>query len=210
MPIYKVGTPDGKVHRFEGPEGLTQDQVLEQANYQLSQGAAEQVQPDFTVGEMATRGLVRGAKRVGSTFGDVLPAMVGSALGAEDYAKRQLQEAAETEKEIQDFYSPQYESRKDVKSISDAFGFALETITEQGANLATILGTGGIGGAVGKTAATKAAQKFVEQQGKKQVGKQLDDLAVDIAKKTQKGQNHAGRGSGANGLDKFNGWGKIQ
>lgn len=189
MPIYKVGTPDGKVHRFEGPEGLTQDQVLEQANYQLSQGAAEQVQPDFTVGEMASRGLVRGAKRVGSTFGDVLPAMVGSALGAEDYAKRQLKEAAETEKEIQDFYSPQYESRKDVKSISDAFGFALETITEQGANLATILGTGGIGGAVGKTAATKAAQKFIEQQGKKQVGKQLDDLAVDIAKKTQKGQN---------------------
>jgi rRNA maturation endonuclease Nob1 len=189
MPIYKVGTPDGKVHKFEGPEGLSQDQVLEQANFKLSQGAAEQVQPDFTVGEMATRSLVRGGKRVASTFGDVLPAMVGSALGAEDYAKRQLQEAAETEKEIQDFYSPQYESRKDVKSISDAFGFALETIAEQGANLATILGTGGVGGAIGKRAATKAAEKFIEKQGKKQVGKQLDDLAVDIAKKTQKGQN---------------------
>jgi hypothetical protein len=33
MAIYKVGSPDGKVHRFEGPDGLSQDQVLDEAYF---------------------------------------------------------------------------------------------------------------------------------------------------------------------------------
>jgi hypothetical protein len=34
-----------------------------------------------------TRGVSRGTKELGSTFGDVIPAMVGKSLGFEDYAK---------------------------------------------------------------------------------------------------------------------------
>ena len=43
-----------------------------------------------------TKGVSRGMTRMGETLGDVLPAMVGSALGADEYAKAQLGEAAET------------------------------------------------------------------------------------------------------------------
>jgi len=104
MPIAKVQFPDGRVGRFEVPEGTTEEQVLafaEENKLMFSEDAGRQKldtqpshtvgtsptvdeQPDPTVGygfegvEMATKGFVRPAlESVGMIGGGV----VGSALG---------------------------------------------------------------------------------------------------------------------------------
>jgi hypothetical protein len=56
--------------------------------------------PDLSMGEAFKRSVVRGGKQVSSAFGDVIPAMIGSAVGADEFAKRQMEEAAGTQEEI--------------------------------------------------------------------------------------------------------------
>jgi len=109
---------------------------------------------------MASRAVTRGAKRLGSTFGDIIPAMGAKALGFDEYAQKQMGEAAETEKEIAKYYAPQYESTKDIKGISDLPGFALETVAEQVPNIATSLVPGVGAGAIAARAGAGAAAKI--------------------------------------------------
>ena len=93
--------------------------------------APTELTPDFTMGEQFTRGVERGAMRLGSTFADILPAMAASAVGADEYAQRQLAEAAQTEEEIARRLAPQYSSYKDIGGVGDFVGYATETIGEQ-------------------------------------------------------------------------------
>lgn len=111
----------------------------------------------LTTGEMFKKSVTRGAKQLGSTFGDVIPAMGASALGFDEYAARQMQEAQDTQREINEYYAPQYRSTSDVKGIGDFPGFALETIAEQVPNIATALVPGGIGGVLARRAGVSAA-----------------------------------------------------
>ena len=111
----------------------------------------------LTTGEMLKKSVTRGAKQLGSTFGDVIPAMGASALGFDEYAARQMQEAQDTQREINEYYAPQYRSTSDIKGISDLPGFALETIAEQVPNIATALVPGGIGGVLARRAGVSAA-----------------------------------------------------
>lgn len=110
----------------------------------------KELRPDYGPVEGFTRGVSRGFKRLGSTLGDVLPAMGASALGYDEYAQRQLEEAKQTEKEIQKYNPPEFKSFKDVEGVGDAVGFVGETVGEQAANLATVLGTGGAGALAGR------------------------------------------------------------
>jgi hypothetical protein len=111
----------------------------------------------LTTGEMLKKSVTRGAKQLGSTFGDVIPAMGASALGFDEYAAKQMQEAQDTQNEINEYYAPQYRSTSDVKGIGDFPGFALETIAEQVPNIATALVPGGIGGVLARRAGVSAA-----------------------------------------------------
>jgi len=43
-------------------------------------------------------GVSRGLSRLGSTFTDIIPAMAGSAIGADEYAEEQFAEAAEKQR----------------------------------------------------------------------------------------------------------------
>lgn len=113
----------------------------------------------LTTGEMLKKSAVRGAKQLGSTFGDIIPAMGASALGFDDYARQQMEEAKATQEEINKYYAPQYRGLEDVKGISDLPGFALETITEQAPNIATSLIPGGIGGTLARRAGVAAAER---------------------------------------------------
>ena len=116
---------------------------------------------DYTMGELLSRGVQRGAKQLGSTFGDIIPAMGASALGFDEYAKRQMEEAKQTQKEIAQTMAPQYKSLSDVKGIGDYIPFALETAAEQVPNIATSLipgvGAGALAARAGVGAAGKAA-----------------------------------------------------
>jgi hypothetical protein len=113
----------------------------------------------LTTGEMLKKSAVRGAKQLGSTFGDIIPAMGASALGFDDYARQQMEEAKATQEEINKYYAPQYRGFEDVKGLSDIPGFALETIAEQAPNIATSLIPGGIGGTLARRAGVAAAER---------------------------------------------------
>ena len=117
--------------------------------------------PDFSFGEIASNSLGRGYERFKSTYGDVLPAMVGSALGFDEYAERQMKEAAESQAKIQRTMPAQFESFKDVNWANpiDISKFIVETAGEQAVNLAGILVPGGIGTKIGEKLATREAVK---------------------------------------------------
>jgi hypothetical protein len=87
--------------------------------------------------------------------------MGASALGFNEYAQRQLGEAAETEAEIERNYAPQYRGTQDVTGLGSALGFGLETIAEQVPNIATALvpglGAGAIAARAGAGLAGRAA-----------------------------------------------------
>lgn len=135
-------------------------QQLAQLAQQMSQPAPE-FKRDYTTGEMLSKAVTRGAKQMGSAFGDVIPAMGASALGFEDYAKRQMGEAAETQAEIEKYYAPQYRGTQDVTGLGSGLGFAAETIAEQVPNIATALipglGAGALAARAGAGLAGRAA-----------------------------------------------------
>lgn len=141
--------------------------------------------------DMVGRAGMRGLKQTGSLLGDVLPAMVGKAVGADEYAARQMAEAAETQKEIQEKYAPRYAELSDVKGIGDVLPFAAEVVAEQGANLLTSI-IPGVGGAVagGRIAAGQAAKVI----GAREAGKEASEAAAKryAAQATTTG---AGRGA---------------
>jgi len=160
MPIARFQMPDGRVARFEVPEGTTPEaaQSLVQQELQNQAINLEGVKPQYTFGEAASKAFTRGTKQVGSAFGDIIPAIGASALGFDDYAKRQMEEAAVTQKEIQDYYAPEIQSYKEVTGPMSGLKYGVETIAEQVPNLATALIPGGVGAMVGRRAAVGAAE----------------------------------------------------
>jgi len=123
---------------------------------------------ELTYGEQASRAFTRGTKQLGSTFGDIIPAMAGKALGFDEYAQRQMGEAKATQEEINKYYAPQYKELKDVKSITDVPGFVLETIVEQIPNILTSLIPGvGLEAVAARTAANGIAKNLAVQAAEK-------------------------------------------
>ena len=119
---------------------------------------------ELTYGEQASRAFTRGTKQLGSTFGDIIPAMGAKALGFDEYAQRQMAEAKATQNEIDKYYAPQYKGLEDVKGITDAPGFVLETIVEQIPNILTSLIPGvGLEAIAARTAANGIAKNLAVQ-----------------------------------------------
>jgi len=149
------------------PDDMTQDQIANAIESELptaleskrKQDAAQAaLPPDLSMGEAAKRAVIRGGKQVGSAFGDIIPAIGASALGYDDYAKRQMEEAAGTQEEIARKYAPGVPSYKDVQGLGSGVQYAVETIGEQIPNLATALVPGGVGAMLGRRAAVGAAE----------------------------------------------------
>lgn len=115
--------------------------------------------------DMLGRAVTRGAKQTGSLLGDVLPAMAARAVGADEYAARQMAEAEETQKEIAQKYGARYGELADVKGVGDFLPFVSEVIAEQIPNIATAL-IPGVGGAAlgGRMAAQEAAKRLAARE----------------------------------------------
>jgi len=163
MPIAKIQMPDGRIGRFEVPEGTTPEQAQSLISQQL-EGQAISGLRDYTAGEMASKALKRGTKQLGVAFGDIVPAMISKGLGFEEEAKRQMEEAAATQAEIQTQYAPEYQSYKDVTGPLSALGYITESAIEQVPNLATALVPGGIGAQVGRRAGLAAGERALASQ----------------------------------------------
>ena len=155
-----------------GPVKFDDNLTQEQLDYQLDaigkKYGVEFPKAEMGYGEMAKKALVRGGKELGVTFGDIIPAMGAKALGFDEYAKKQMGEAAESQADINKYYGAQYKSLEDVKGPSDYLGFGLETFLENVPNIATSL-IPGVGaeviagrvalGSVAKSLATQAVEK---------------------------------------------------
>ena len=60
--------------------------------------------PNIGLSEIAKRGFMRNVGETGIAITDTLPAMLGSKLGFEDYARRQMEEAAQSRAELEEKY----------------------------------------------------------------------------------------------------------
>ena len=187
MPIYETTLPDGQPLQVIGPPGATPQEISQAAIQIASQQTPppSTITPNYTLGRAITGGWDTGVERVKSTFGDVIPAMAANALGFEDYAKRQMEEARRSEEKIARMYTPEFESFKDVDSLGGAARFVAGTIAEQGPNLLTMIGSGGVP-AIG---AKLTAKKFALELAKKYPKMPTKEIIKRVAKRQGLAQN---------------------
>jgi hypothetical protein len=173
VPIYEIRAPNGKIYKFRGPEGAKQEDlfayVQQQVQAEASADALRQEQQRQTgVFETARRGVSRGFGRLASTVTDTIPALAGSALGFDEYARRQLKEAEEKEAARQAESPTLYTSFRDIKGPGTALGYAAETIGEQVANILPGLGLGVTGARLGAGAASSAVARNLGERAAQQ------------------------------------------
>jgi hypothetical protein len=182
--------------RFD--DNLTPEQLNAELDRLAKKYEFELPKAEMGFGEMASKALTRGTKRLGSTFGDIIPAMGAKALGFEEYAQKQLGEAAETEQEIAKYYAPQYPELKDVKGITDVPGFFLETIVEQIPNIATSIIPGvGAGVIAARTGLTSLGKSLAVQGAEKGLaGRELAEFVAQGMAQGAATRQAVGQGAG--------------
>lgn len=172
MPIFNVKAPDGSEYKIEAPEGTSQDRILQAAAEHHAAVLSSKARPDYSLMGALGAGLGRGTQQIMSEFGDVIPAMGASALGFEDYAKRQMEEAAQTQREIAAEYPEAFKSYKEVQGPGDFATFVAENLGQQIPNIATMIGPGAAGRIVGgRLAAKAAAEKIAAREAEAAVAK---------------------------------------
>jgi hypothetical protein len=169
MAIYTAILPNGQPYQIQGPEGASAEDI-QAAGLQLytQRNPAPFVDSgkrDYTLGQAASKGLSRGTERIKSAFGDVIPAMVGDALGFDEYAAKQMKEAQASQELVNRKYRAELQSYKDVQGIGDAIKFGIETVSEQIPNLATMVVPGIGAGQIARVGASKlAATELAKRQ----------------------------------------------
>jgi hypothetical protein len=172
MPIFNVKAPDGSEYKIEAPEGTSQDSILQAAAEHHSAVLSSQKRPDYSFTGALKAGFGSGTKRLLSEFGDVIPAIGASALGFDEYAKRQMEEAAQSQREIAAEYPEAFESYKDVQGLGDFATFAAMETGKQIPNIATMIGPGAAGRVIGgRMAAKAAAEKIAGREAEEAVAK---------------------------------------
>jgi hypothetical protein len=182
--------------RFD--DNLTPEQLNAELDRLAKKYEFELPKAEMGFGEMASKAFTRGTKRLGSTFGDIIPAMGAKALGFDEYAQKQLGEAAETEQEIAKYYAPQYPEMGAVKGISDVPGFFLETIVEQIPNIATSLIPGiGAGAIAARTGLTSLGKSLAVQGAEKGLaGRELAEFVAQGMTQGAATRQAIGQGAG--------------
>lgn len=128
-------------------------------------GLPPPAKPDIGIGTLAKRGFMRSMGQVGTAMGDVLPAMGASALGFDDYARKQMDEAATSQAELEQKYPTQFKSYNEVQGLGDAAGFGAETLGELGATMVPVIGWGGAGAKVASSVGGKLAAAELAKRG---------------------------------------------
>ena len=170
------------VGRVPVPDDYTFDQILDlREQLQKKAGLEPDLTPQFGLGELASRGFERGVERTKIAFGDVIPAMVGSGLGFEDYAKRQMEEAVASEQALQGRLPAMYKSYEDIKSLGDVPGYAAETFGEVGPDILTSLIPGTLGAQFGRVAAQTAARQALAGAARQGLAREAAVKAAETA-----------------------------
>jgi hypothetical protein len=121
--------------------------------------------PDVGIGTLLGRGFMRGMGETGIALGDILPAMGASALGFEDYAKKQMGEAAASRAELERKYPTQFKSYEEISSPYEALQYGAETLGELGPTALTAMIPGIGAEAVGARLAGQSALRAAQAAG---------------------------------------------
>ena len=162
MATYNVKGPDGKLHEFQGPAGMPSDLVNMLANDYFHEDIAPAPAPAPKAETGFIPSVIRGGRGLSSLLGDVAPAMAAKALGYDDYAKKQMQEAAAYQKETEEKYPSAVPSFSDIKGVGDAVTYITEAVGEAIPSMLPSLFTGGAASIIGRgavAAARSAAEK---------------------------------------------------
>ena len=150
-----------KLGAVEFPDNLTSEQYDDLVARLAAKYDFKLPKPEASLGTIAKRGFMRSMGQLGIAAGDVAPAMIGSALGFEDYARRQMEEAANTRAELERKYPTRYKSYTEVTSPFEALEYVAETGGELLPSVATAIvpgvGAGMVGGRLAGQAALRAA-----------------------------------------------------
>ncbi len=168
MPTYEVEIPGRGTFVVESPSPLSDIQAYQAAISQQQEPVEEPqlVQTSAPAEAGFFPSVKRGFLQAQMLGGDILPAMAGRLFGADEFAERQLREAAETQQRIQREVPVGIESYKDIGSISDAWLYAKEAVGESLASIIPSLITGGIAGVLARpamAAANTAAKEAAER-----------------------------------------------
>jgi len=148
-----------------GPVRFRDDLTPEQLDAEVQRLSAKYdfkiPRPDIGLGEIAKRSFMRSVGETGIALGDTLPAMAGSALGYDEYAKGQMEEAAKSRAELETKYPTRFKSYKEISSPREALEYGAETLGELTPSVATALipgvGLEAVGGRMAGRAALEAA-----------------------------------------------------
>jgi hypothetical protein len=142
-----------------GPVNFRDDLTPEQFQSELSRLQEKYdfklPKPEVGIGTLLKRGFMRGMGETGIALGDILPAMGASALGFEDYAKKQMGEAAASRAELEQKYPTQFKSYTEIGSPYEALQYGAETLGELGPTALTAM----IPGVGAETLAGRAAAR---------------------------------------------------
>jgi len=95
---YSIRLPDGRIIA-NIPDEVDPKEAAQRIQAAGLVGPAREEEEQGLLG-MTGSAIMRGAKQTGSLLADVLPAQIATAVGADEYAARQMAEAAETQREI--------------------------------------------------------------------------------------------------------------
>jgi hypothetical protein len=151
-----------KVGDVEFPDNLSPEQFDNLVGRLAEKYDFSLPKPDVGLGTIAKRGFMRSLGETGIALGDTIPAMLGTAIGADkEFAERQMQEAQASRAELQRKYPTRFKSYKNIESPFEALEYGVESIGELAPSVATsiIPGVGGsmLGGRLAGQTAFKAA-----------------------------------------------------
>lgn len=146
------------------PDNMSEAEIKRRVQYAEDQLPKIEFDPRaLSSFEQFKGGAKRAFTRIGSLVTDVVPAIGGSLLGFEDYAREQMAEAAQ-KRAAAELESPTaYRKLSDVRGIGDVPGFFAETLGEGAVDLASLLVPGGAGSVIGRRLAQRGAAEAGEQ-----------------------------------------------
>lgn len=154
-----------KLGPVEFPDNLTSEQYDDLVGRLAAKYDFKLPKPEASLSTIGKRAFMRSMGNLGIAGGDVLPAMVGSALGFEDYARRQMGEAEASRAELEKKYPTRYKSYTEVSSPFEMLEFITETGGELLPSVATALIPGVGGGVLGGRLAGQAALRSAQAAG---------------------------------------------
>jgi len=164
MPVLNV--PNYGPVSFSDTDSEEQIKAKYERIAQMAAEKASAAQPDYRnlgLGQLAAGAFRRSMSGLGSTVTDLIPALAGSALGYKDYAREQLAEAEEKQKQAELRDPTAFKSYKEVEGLGGGAGYVAETLGGIAPDILGMLTGAGAGAVVGKRLVTKGLEEAAKQ-----------------------------------------------